>query len=63
LGNKPIPVVTKKSTTELGIVVHTDNPSPQEAGAGGSQVPGQPGLLSEITSKKEKKGLVEWLKW
>jgi hypothetical protein len=37
------------------MVVHTCNPSAQEAEAGGSRVQGQPGLHSETCLKKKKK--------
>jgi hypothetical protein len=36
------------------MVVHTYNPSTQEAEAGGLQVGGQPGLHSKISSQKKK---------
>jgi hypothetical protein len=31
------------------------NPSTQESGSGGSQIPGQPGLHSETLSQKQNK--------
>jgi hypothetical protein len=41
---------------KLDMVVHTFNPSTQEAEAGGTQVGGQPGLHRKILSlKKENK--------
>jgi hypothetical protein len=42
---------------KLGVVVHTFNPSIQEAEAGGSQVQGQPGLHSGPSVKKTFKKL------
>jgi hypothetical protein len=43
-----------KITKKLGVVVHTYNPSNQEAEAGGSRVLGQPELHSETLSQKIK---------
>jgi hypothetical protein len=37
---------------EKGVVVHICNPSTQEAEAGGSSVPGQPGTHRETLSQK-----------
>jgi hypothetical protein len=37
----------QKLSDWLGMVVHTCNPTTQEAEAGGSRVPGQPELYSE----------------
>jgi hypothetical protein len=41
---------------ELGMVIHIYIPSILEAEAGGSQVLGQPGLHSEISSQKKRWG-------
>jgi hypothetical protein len=44
----------KIKNNKLGVVVHTYNPSNQEAEAGGSRVLGQPELHSETLSQKIK---------
>jgi hypothetical protein len=44
---------TKKVLTKLGVVVHTCNPSTQDAEAGGSQVPGQATLRRMTVSKQQ----------
>jgi hypothetical protein len=45
-------------------VIHTYNPSTREAKAGGSQVPDQPGLHSEMLSqnKERKKNIKNYFK-
>jgi hypothetical protein len=43
-----------KITVAWGMVAHVCNLSTQEAEAGWLQVPGQPGLQSEILSQKRK---------
>jgi hypothetical protein len=40
---------------EVSVVVHSYNPSTQENEEGGSWVPGQPGLHSNMISDKKKK--------
>jgi hypothetical protein len=50
-----------KKKYNLSVVAHTCNPSTQKAEAGGSWVPGQPGLQSETHSQKKVQCTIEMI--
>jgi hypothetical protein len=52
-----------KNSEELGMMIHTYNPSTLEAEARESRVPGQPELYSEKSKSKERKIKMSSLSW